>query len=188
MNQIDRRERINSESVRSETILKIEREQERYKAMYDKKKYLGATYSVGEIVVVKPNPVSTGESTKFQAKYKGPFVVTPILSGDTYRIRRLEDLDKNSSKASTTAHVSQIEGYRNPNESENQSDGNEEESLTTDERPANEIQRAAALSEEKPAEVEREVCESVPIPTSEIEESTRPKRTIRAPKRFDDFV
>lgn len=56
------------------------------------------------------NPVATGESTKLQVRYKGPYSIVEVLPGDTYRIVRL-----NGSKRAydTTAHAEQLKLWKN---------------------------------------------------------------------------
>ena len=71
-------------------------------------------YSVGEIVYVKQNPVTTGESTKLQARFKGPLVITEVLPSDTYRVQNLRS--KEPSSRDVTAHVRQLKLWTGVNE------------------------------------------------------------------------
>jgi len=92
----------------------MERENTRRKTVYDKHRHDKIHYSVGEIVVMRRAPKSTGESTKLQDKYRGPLVVTEALSSDVYRVT--EPNATRESRFATTAHVSQlmmsVKGYR----------------------------------------------------------------------------
>lgn len=69
------------------------------------------TYNIGDIVYMKSNPVSTGESTKLQSRYKGPLCITRVLPGDTYGVTDL--LESRGKKFTTTAHVSQLKLWKN---------------------------------------------------------------------------
>ena len=100
--------------IQEEAIRKIEIEQSTHKERYDKSRCKNVVYEVGDIVFVKCNPISTGESTKLQARYKGSFVITVKLPSDTYRIHALGK--KRSTKNETTAHVSQMKIWKGVNE------------------------------------------------------------------------
>ncbi|GBN30027.1 hypothetical protein AVEN_67207-1 [Araneus ventricosus] len=79
-------------------------------AYYDKKKLDKLSFRKGEIVAIRRNPKATGESTKSQPRYRGPMVVTEILSSDTYRISQLEP--SNGRLYATTAHISQLKAWK----------------------------------------------------------------------------
>lgn len=51
--------------------------------------------------------VSTGESTKFQNRYKGPLVITRIHPGDTYGVAALK-VENQRRRYASTAHASQL--------------------------------------------------------------------------------
>ncbi|UYV72285.1 K02A2.6-like, partial [Cordylochernes scorpioides] len=74
-------ERI-QESVRTQ----IENKQEIMKKYYDNKKCCTLQFEVGEIVVMRHVPKTTGEPTKAQPKYRGPLIITEVLPSDTYRV------------------------------------------------------------------------------------------------------
>ncbi|KAL7290023.1 hypothetical protein TKK_0015752 [Trichogramma kaykai] len=84
--------------------------QSKYKQHYDKNRYKKVKYKVGDIVFMKCNPKATGESTKLQSAYTGPFVIIEIIPRDTYRIIKLNE--SNNRKYETTAHVSQLKIWR----------------------------------------------------------------------------
>ena len=63
-------------------------------------------YATGDIVYIKVKVKSTGESTKLQYRYRGPYVVIKELPNDTYKVKRL------TNNRSTTAHVSEIKIWR----------------------------------------------------------------------------
>ena len=85
---------------------RIEQAQKVYKLHFDQKRYEPVPYSVGEVVVVRRAPKQTGDSKKTQLRYKGPFVVTKVVGGNTYRIESLCDRAFIS-----TAHADQLKSY-----------------------------------------------------------------------------
>ena len=98
------------EDVRRDALEKIEFEQKQSKERYDKTRYKNVKFSTGDIVYVKTNPISTGESPKLQSKFKGPLVISQVLPSDTHRVQNLNV--KGTSKVGTTAHVSQLKLWR----------------------------------------------------------------------------
>ena len=99
--------------------------QQRYKYQFDKRRYAGVVYDVGEIVAIRSAPQHTGQSTKRQDKYKGPYVIVETLPADTYRIEKL--IQPSERKQVTTAHVSQLKGYYNHEETEDEEEEEEDE-------------------------------------------------------------
>nr|CAI5840188.1 unnamed protein product [Callosobruchus analis] len=87
------------------------------KERYDKRRYKGIEYKVGDIVVVRKVPVTTGESTKLQVNYKGPLVISKVLPADTYEVTTLNP-ERAGHIFKTNVHVSQLKIYRNCEESE----------------------------------------------------------------------
>lgn len=80
------------------------------KEAYDARGHDIIHYQVGEVVVMKRAPNSTGVSTKLQDRYRGPLVITEVLSGDVYRVSEL--YSGRPSRFATTAHVSQLKSWR----------------------------------------------------------------------------
>lgn len=76
--------------------------QKKMKNYYDKIYFGGVSFDRGEILVINILP-SQGEASKLQPKYKGPLIVTEILSSDTYR---LINLGNKGRCFITIAHVS----------------------------------------------------------------------------------
>jgi len=101
---------INPEQLQLQAREKTSKEQDKMKAYFDKKKSGTLSFTEGEIVVVRRNPKATGESTKTQARYRGPMVVTEVLPSDTYKISQLET--SNGRLYATTAHVSQLKNWK----------------------------------------------------------------------------
>ncbi|GBM40312.1 hypothetical protein AVEN_23878-1 [Araneus ventricosus] len=91
-------------------------------AYYDKKKSGKVSLHKGDIVAVRRNSNTTGESTKTQSRYRGPMVVTEILPSDTYRISQLEP--SNGRRYATIAHVSQLKAWRSWNGDDDDSSTN----------------------------------------------------------------
>lgn len=105
---------------------KIEREKLMWKERYDKSRLLNVKFHLGDIVAVRSSKVASGESTKSQATYKGPLVITQILPSDKYRVQSLAA--KGDSKRATTAHVSQIKiwsAFNSVSDDESSSDESE---------------------------------------------------------------
>ncbi|GBM11043.1 hypothetical protein AVEN_259739-1 [Araneus ventricosus] len=75
-------------------------------AYCDKEKSDKLSLRKGEIVAIRRNPKTTGESIKTKPRYRGSMVVTEILPSDTYRISQLEP--RNGPLFATTVHVSQL--------------------------------------------------------------------------------
>lgn len=92
------------ENMWTEGRRKIEISKELMKATYDQYRHINIHYVLGEIVVMKRVPNSTGECTKLQDRYCGPLTVTEVLPSDVSRVVEL-----NSSKGNrfaTTANTS----------------------------------------------------------------------------------
>lgn len=84
----------------------MELSRQKRKVAYFRHRYDNAHYNVGEIVVVRRAPVSTGQTTKLQDRYHGSLLVIKVLSSDVYRVVDLSSERK--SCFATTAHVSQL--------------------------------------------------------------------------------
>ncbi|CAI6343042.1 unnamed protein product [Macrosiphum euphorbiae] len=80
------------------------------KIAYDARRHDNTHYQVGEVVVMKRAPNSTGESTKLQNRYRGPLVVSEVLPGDIYRVTDL--YSGRPSRFATTAHVAQLKSWK----------------------------------------------------------------------------
>ncbi|GBL84487.1 hypothetical protein AVEN_117234-1, partial [Araneus ventricosus] len=94
-------------------------------AYYDKKKSGKVSLRKGDIVAVRRNPNTAGESTKTQPRYRGPMVVTEILSSDTYRISQLEP--SNGRLYAAIAHVNQLNAWKSWNEDYDDSSTNSDD-------------------------------------------------------------
>jgi len=88
----------------------MEESKRKSKSAFDKNRHDNIKYTVGEVVVMKRAPTSTGESTKLQDRYRGPLVVTEVLPGDVYRVTDLVASKKSS--FATTAHVMQLKSWK----------------------------------------------------------------------------
>lgn len=92
----------------------MEYEKQNYKHRYDAHRLKNVEYNESDIVFMKSNPVSTGESTKLQSKFKSPLVITKALQNDNYAVTSLRKQSAKSS--STTAHVSQLKIWNSDNQ------------------------------------------------------------------------
>lgn len=149
------------EDIRAEMRDKIEHEKELWKERYDRTRLTNVTFNEGDIVVVRTSKVASGESTKLQARYKGPLVITKVFPSDTYRVQSLAA--KGDSKHATTAHVSQIKIWRGLNSDEESSD---------DETEVNESEQLVATDDR----IVKNIVSDEP--------NIRRKRTVRKPQRL----
>ncbi|GIY71758.1 hypothetical protein CDAR_93141 [Caerostris darwini] len=75
-----------------EQVLMIRRqdpEMEKMSYAFDKKKYGTTSYKSAQAEVMKKTPLSTGEPTKTQSKYRGLLIITDVLPSNTYRVTQL---------------------------------------------------------------------------------------------------
>lgn len=147
------------EDIQAEIRDTIITEQRKYKTRYDAERYKGVQYEVGDVVMLKAQTVSTGQSTKTQPKYKGSLVIVEVLPCDVYRVASVAGTE--GRYFTTTANVSRLKIYRNCEESESESDSEIEttsdEDSTLNER--GEIEQKLVESEEI-KETEQEGAES----------------------------
>jgi len=150
----------------------MEMENTRRKAVYDKHRHDKIHYSMGEIVVMRRAPKSTGESTKLQDKYRGPLVVTEVLSSDVYRVTELNAT--RGSRFATTAHVSQLKSWRLPTDDEDEGvqDGTITELFDVE---------GPSLLEVQPPETPATPDIAVP------DDDRRPQRVVRKPNWLRDY-
>jgi len=98
------------EELRNSARAGMELSKKKMKTAYDARRHDNTHYQIGEVVVMKRAPNSTGISTKLQDRYRGPLVVTEVLPGDVYRVSDL--YSKRFSKFATTAHVAQLKSWK----------------------------------------------------------------------------
>ncbi|CAI6374224.1 unnamed protein product, partial [Macrosiphum euphorbiae] len=80
------------------------------KAYYDRNRYPGTRYEVGEVVVMLRQP-RPDQPTKLQAKYREkPLHVMEVLPGDTYRVA--EVASDGREVYATTAHTTQLKSWK----------------------------------------------------------------------------
>jgi len=159
----------------------MERIRDRRKAAYDLHRHDNTHYAVGEVVVMRRAPNSTGESTKLQDKYRGPLVVTEVLSSDVYRVAELDACKK--SRLATTAHVSQLKSWRLPVDDEAEGELEEPERgqpETEDQDPPEpQIPEVPETEDQEPPEPQ--------IPEVPEAEGRRSQRVIRRPGWLRDY-
>lgn len=144
------------EELRDEVKRTIEQEQQKYKHRYDRHRYAGLRYNIGDVVFAKAPRQATGESTKLQSRYKGPLVISKILPGDTYQVMDLREDNKKT--YISTAHVSQLKLWKlwREDESEDEWSDNEEPKDTQKEKDEDTVVIVARdESEDKGKEQER---------------------------------
>ncbi|GIY38202.1 hypothetical protein CDAR_451191 [Caerostris darwini] len=94
-------ERTEPAEIQTSTRERIENEQGKMKDTYNQKKCETTTYKSGQAVVRKRTPTPTGEPTKTQPKYRGPFIIKDVLPGNTYRVTQLGEKSKGHSYSTT---------------------------------------------------------------------------------------
>lgn len=109
----------------------IFKSQEQMKERYDAGRAKKNLYiNKGSLVFVKAAPVATGESTKLQARYRGPLLVTEVLPSDTFRIADI-NADARGRRYVATAHASQLKIWQ-PDDDEHDSKADESDSGDSD--------------------------------------------------------
>nr|CAI5847641.1 unnamed protein product [Callosobruchus analis] len=82
------------ENRRQEALEKIKEDQERQKRRYNAKRSKASVYEPGDLVMIRREASSTGESRKLMEKYKGPYIVTEKLPFDRYRIEDMPETQR----------------------------------------------------------------------------------------------
>lgn len=167
------------------------------KMRYDKSRNTNVKYDTGDIVYVKSLPKATGESTKLQSRYKGPFVVTEILPSDTYRIQHL-NREKNST-FNSTAHVSQLKIWRKPVDSDSDSEGDDDSDVAMDTINDEKFENVNSYDDSRirdDVNSGKEYVDSTrenifvnPMSSTNpvVNNNNRTQRIRQRPKRFDDY-
>jgi hypothetical protein len=68
----------------------LRKNQEKMKTQFDKKRRKPPTYSEKDLVMVRCEAPSTGQSRKLTAKYRGPYEVVKALDNDRYLVQDIE--------------------------------------------------------------------------------------------------
>lgn len=97
--------------VRELVSERTDRMNRKAKEIYDKSRFTNVKYCVGDIVYIKQAKIATGDSTKLQARFKGPLVVVEVLPSDTYRVQGLNTHNR-ALRINTTVHVSQMKIWK----------------------------------------------------------------------------
>ncbi|XP_071052109.1 uncharacterized protein [Onthophagus taurus] len=77
-----------------EALEKIEITQQKQKERFDKKCVIPRQYKEGDIVLIKREPIATGESRKLQPLFKGPYVIVETLGQDQYVLSDIEGAER----------------------------------------------------------------------------------------------
>ncbi|KFM70858.1 hypothetical protein X975_22855, partial [Stegodyphus mimosarum] len=101
----------NPREIQEQARGRIEEQQVKMKQRFDRKRCRTLIFDKGEIIGMRCVPKATGQHTKTQLKYRGPFTITEVLPSDSYRITQLEEKDRGC-YFTTTAHVSQLKPQR----------------------------------------------------------------------------
>ena len=76
----------NIEERKLKAVEEIDREQQKQKIGFDKRRGAPSRYNVGDMVLVERDILATGESRKLETRYKGPYWVVAVLANDRYVI------------------------------------------------------------------------------------------------------
>lgn len=77
-------EEINLEELRTDALKATQEQQLRQKQYYDKKHSAPRKYNEGDMVLIRRDPVATGQPRKLAPLYKGPYMVEQVLLNDRY--------------------------------------------------------------------------------------------------------
>ncbi|GIX92135.1 transposon Tf2-6 polyprotein [Caerostris darwini] len=133
--------RTDPAKIQTSTRERIINMQKKVKDVYDRKKCRTTTYKSGQVMVMRKTPIPTGEPTKTQPNYRGPLIITDVLSGDTYRVTQLGEKSKEHSY-STTARVSQLKAWPNQTDSDREEMSDAPTDFSENELSDSELRRA----------------------------------------------
>nr|CAI5819738.1 unnamed protein product [Callosobruchus analis] len=109
------------ENRRQEALEKIKEDQERQKRRYNAKRSKASVYEPGDLVMIRREASSTGESRKLMEKYKGPYIVTEKLPFDRYRIEDMPEMQRTQKFYKSVVAVDCMKRFMAP-QSEDDSD------------------------------------------------------------------
>nr|CAI5845212.1 unnamed protein product [Callosobruchus analis] len=109
------------ENRRQEALEKIKEDQERQKRRYNAKRSKASVYEPGDLVMIRREASSTGESRKLMEKYKGPYIVTEKLPFDRYRIEDMPETQRTQKFYKSVVAVDCMKRFMAP-QSEDDSD------------------------------------------------------------------
>ncbi|KAK9695112.1 hypothetical protein QE152_g33075 [Popillia japonica] len=115
---------------RQKAIMRIRDDQAKQRKRYNKKRAEAQDYQPGDLVLVRREAPSTGESRKLQEKYKGPYVIVEKLPHDRYRIEDMPETQRNQKFYRGVVAVDALKPFsvHNPDESDETSDEDYEDS------------------------------------------------------------
>jgi transposase InsO family protein len=88
--QLNSEIQFNDEAEEEEIQSLLRKNQEKMKTQFDKKRREPPTYSEKDLVMVRCEAPSTGQSRKLTAKYRGPYEVVKALDNDRYLVQDIE--------------------------------------------------------------------------------------------------
>lgn len=98
----------NLSELRDRVSARIEKNQQKDKQRFDRRRLPPKRYNDGDLVMVKrTDSLSTGSSRKLHPIFKGPFKVIKVLANDRYRVQNLRD----SNECQTTVAVDSIKPW-----------------------------------------------------------------------------
>jgi hypothetical protein len=88
--QLNSEIQFNDKAEEEEIQSLLRKNQEKMKTQFDKKRREPPTYSEKDLVMVRCEAPSTGQSRKLTAKYRGPYEVVKALDNDRYLVQDIE--------------------------------------------------------------------------------------------------
>jgi transposase InsO family protein len=83
-------ERLGTETEKEPVEELLERNREKLSKQFDSKRKRPNIYEPGDLVLIKSEAVSTGESRKLEPKYRGPYEIVKVLDNDRYLVQDIE--------------------------------------------------------------------------------------------------
>lgn len=178
------------EILQEEILKEIKEKQKKWKFRYDKKKCY-EQLSVGDIVMVKRSPEATGQPTKTQSKYKGPYVIISDLGCNIYKVKTLDETVR---QYTMNVHISHLKIYKNAIEEDVSAEEEDEDQEGKEENEEEyKSDQTEEYSDQEEKREESDFCvetdeEEDPYEHEEMEKEKRPRRSRKIPARYQDFV
>ncbi|KAK9730875.1 hypothetical protein QE152_g14214 [Popillia japonica] len=157
---------------RQKAIMRIRDDQAKQRKRYNKKRAEAQDYQPGDLVLVRREAPSTGES---QEKYKGPYVIVEKLPHDRYRIEDMPETQRNQKFYRGVVAVDALKPFlvHNVDESDETSDKDYEDS---------ENEQMTMQAEEDLSDGNQTVEPEPPVGP------IKPKRERKIPEKYNEFL
>lgn len=108
---IDNEVRQDLTTLRREVIQRINKEQERAKRAFDRKRKTAPQYKEGQLVVIQKNPYGEGTSKKLFPKFSGPMVIQRALPHDRYYVEELKGTTRSQKRYQNVIAVDRLKHW-----------------------------------------------------------------------------